>query len=604
MVSRRNFFTITLIMLVLLFMFQMPEVVKNQLNNYEVNQYAEETGTALGAGDVHVSSKEEAVRDNRYIVYIGGLTDGMDALVEQWCAYSGRYLDCYGRLGGFEPGRDNMPEAVLLDSGNVKTQKDVSLLCRWAKKGVNIVFCNLPDLVLLKKSSELRELMGIRAVLSDNVNVKGIRLFDGLLLGGEKIYRLDETMEASQQDLGLSMPWCTINSGAKMYMVGMLSDDIPLKNENLPAVIWRNSVGSARIFTVNGDYLEDNTGLGFLEAMMYESESYELYPVINAQNLVILNYPSLACENEEEMMRRYSQSQEAVYRDIVWPGLAATAQKSSRRLTCMIAPQLDYGDGAEPDSEMLTYYMKLLKEQNAEVGLSAMAEPETGMEEKLETDGTFFGQAIPDYAFLSFYRDGLDDVGTEKALRHSLLGDVRTVYCDYSSHEPLVAYHSNGVTRQCATNDGYSHTFSEDIRMNSIETAIGYTSISVDIGRVAFPETESDNWEKLYERFSSNTNTYWHSYEKMAATTLAQSDERIRRFLALDYRFERDKDVIQLEIGNFDTEAWFVLRTHGEQVGQAEGAEYEELEEDAYLIHAVEPQVTLRVKTTSERIYY
>ena len=41
MVSRRNFFSITLIMLVVVFMFQVPEIIKNRVNNYGENEYEE-----------------------------------------------------------------------------------------------------------------------------------------------------------------------------------------------------------------------------------------------------------------------------------------------------------------------------------------------------------------------------------------------------------------------------------------------------------------------------------------------------------------------------------------------------------------------------------
>ena len=39
MVSRRNFFTITVIMLVVMFMFQIPEILKDRVNPYGKNEY-------------------------------------------------------------------------------------------------------------------------------------------------------------------------------------------------------------------------------------------------------------------------------------------------------------------------------------------------------------------------------------------------------------------------------------------------------------------------------------------------------------------------------------------------------------------------------------
>ena len=63
------------------------------------------------------------------------------------------------------------------------------------------------------------------------------------------------------------------------------------KNSLLPAILWRNSVDTAKIFCVNGDYLADISAVGILDAMMGETYDYDIYPVINAQNLVIADLP-------------------------------------------------------------------------------------------------------------------------------------------------------------------------------------------------------------------------------------------------------------------------------------------------------------------------
>lgn len=103
-----------------------------------------------------------------------------------------------------------------------------------------------------------------------------------------------------------SVPWYTTGAGTKTYMVGTLSDETieqtvdneiraqyagmeeeAAKNSLLPAILWRNSVDTAKIFCVNGDYLADISAVGILDAMMGETYDYDIYPVINAQNLVL-----------------------------------------------------------------------------------------------------------------------------------------------------------------------------------------------------------------------------------------------------------------------------------------------------------------------------
>lgn len=604
MVSRRNFFTITLIMIVLLCMFQAPEVLREQMYHYDNNAYATEQETKWDRSSVVSAEKKDYKKSGRYIVFIGDVTDdAVGTTVQQWCAYSKRYLESYPKLEQYRYDAAQMPEAMVIDSSQMNVKKDLELLEDLAQKGVHQIFCGLPDLEQLKRNTRLKRLLGIRAVLSDGVETEGLHLFDGLLLGGEKIYQLDDSMKRSKQDLELKIPWCQPASGTKTYMAGMMDDSI--KNENVPAIIWRNSVGQARIFVVNGDYISKNTGIGFLEGMMYESRTYALYPVINAQNLVILNFPALASENEEEMMRLYSRTPQAVFRDLIWPGLSVTMEKSGKKATCMLAPQQDYTDDIQPDPEQLTYHMKLLRERWGEAGISGTVQKVNDYTEKLNQDKMFLDRNLPDYRFLSFYQDKLTDQEMEQALRSALLANVRTIFTDYNEKETLIGYQNANVTRQCATDDGWSEqTFSENLRLNSMETALGYSSIAVDMDRIVYPQSKEDTWEQLYDTFSSNINTYWKAYEAFDATTLAESDVRIRRFLALDYTEQRSGDVITLNVENFEKEAFFILRLHGEMIEKVQGAGYEKIQEGVYLMQAQQEQITITLEEETKRMFH
>ena len=62
--------------------------------------------------------------------------------------------------------------------------------------------------------------------------------------------------------------------------------------------------------------------------------------------------------------------------------------------------------------------------------------------------------------------------------------------------------------------------------------------------------------------------------------------------------------MVTLNISNFEEEAWFIFRTHGESIKRVEGAEYEEIEEDAYLITATDSNVRLELQEAQERFYY
>lgn len=238
------------------------------------------------------------------------------------------------------------------------------------QKGVLIVFGCLEDPKNIEKNQELQDFLGIYKIVSKKTELTGVKLFEGLLLGGEVVYETPEDKdERDRQDLQLDVPWYQVGSGTKTYMVGLLDQSKQketVENEELPTLIWRNGIRNGSIFCVVGDYMKDSTALGLLDGMVAEASSYYIYPVVNAQNLSMINFPVFADENNEQMMELYSQSITGMARDIMWPSLISIVEKGGLKMTCFMQPQTNYEDGIEPTSKDLVFYLKQMKEQNAE----------------------------------------------------------------------------------------------------------------------------------------------------------------------------------------------------------------------------------------------
>lgn len=92
MVSRRNFVAITIIMAIVLFLFQGLNVAREKLNYYDTNAYAKDKETladgsgAFGAVDASDQINIEGSRGT--IVYIGAeKSDSIGTVVQEWCRY-------------------------------------------------------------------------------------------------------------------------------------------------------------------------------------------------------------------------------------------------------------------------------------------------------------------------------------------------------------------------------------------------------------------------------------------------------------------------------------------------------------------------------------
>ena len=610
MVSRRNYLTIAMMFVILLFMFQFTGVMKEQLSEYESNEYADDTTTSFQRSDAFLA--EQTSDDACEVIYVGEAGGAEESVVKTWCSYRKRTFFCSSSLALLDSLQDDALQVLVVDGSKVTSEEEVAVLRREAQMGVTVIFATLPQSSVIREYRDLRELLGIRAVIADEIPLAGMHLFSGFLLGGEEIYEVTELGEEERQDMNPSVPWYTTGAGTKTYMVGTLSDETieqtvdneiraqyagmeeeAAKNSLLPAILWRNSVDTAKIFCVNGDYLADISGVGILDAMMGETYDYDIYPVINTQNLVIADLPTFVSENEEEMQKRYSQSAQAVYQEIVWPSLTSIASRTGAKMTCMMTPQFTYTDEEEPDGENVTYYLKRLKEEHAEAGLSADSMEGIPLSEKIKQDQTFWQTYAPSYRFLSLYADGVKSIGEKSALP----AEIRTVALGSGASGQAVGYLNENVTLQPSTSSGIRHTFLDDFKVKCMETALGYSNITLDLYSVTYPEGDEDSWEKMSKKIAANLGTYWKAYEAFDATTLTESDVRIRRFLALDYKQQRAGNVITLSLEHREDAAWFLLRLHGEKVTEVAGGSFEEIEDGVYLILAEEDEVSVEVQT-------
>ena len=616
MVSRRNYLTIAMMFVILLFMFQFTGVMKEQLSEYESNEYADDTTTSFQRSDAFLAEQTSA--DACEVIYVGEAGGAEESVVKTWCSYRKRTFFCSSSLALLDSLQDDALQVLVVDGSKVTSEEEVAVLRREAQMGVTVIFATLPQSSVIREYRDLRELLGIRAVIADEIPLAGMHLFSGFLLGGEEIYEVTELGEEERQDMNPSVPWYTTGAGTKTYMVGTLSDETieqtvdneiraqyagmeeeAAKNSLLPAILWRNSVDTAKIFCVNGDYLADISAVGILDAMMGETYDYDIYPVINAQNLVIADLPAFVSENEEEMQKRYSQSAQAVYQEIVWPSLTSIASRTGAKMTCMMTPQFTYTDEEEPDGENVTYYLKRLKEEHAEAGLSADSMEGIPLSEKIKQDQTFWQTYAPSYRFLSLYADGVKSIGEKSALP----AEIRTVALGSGASGQAVGYLNENVTLQPSTSSGIRHTFLDDFKVKCMETALGYSNITLDFYSVTYPEGDEDSWEKMSKKIAANLGTYWKAYEAFDATTLTESDVRIRRFLALDYKQQRAGNVITLSLEHREDAAWFLLRLHGEKVTEVAGGIFEEIEDGVYLILAEEDEVSVEVQTGEEWQY-
>ncbi len=606
MISRRNYFAITIVMLVIVFMFQSTGVMTELWNDYEVNSYVKDIEELSGRSEAYSVSGIEAskIQDGLkdFIVYIG--REKMAEAVQVWASYGKKNMESYASLQEYESAgrkeRNRIPDMLLIDSAYIKWEerKELEYLEGYLEAGYHIVFCNMPDAAVIKKNQRIRSLFGIQHVKAESAKVDGIHLYDGFLLGGEAVYLTsDEKERKKRQDMDLILPWYELEAGTEVYMKGIMEDE-GIESEEYPVIIWKKNYRDACVMAVNGTYIQDFGGIGLLSAMSAQMKFYDIYPIVNAQNLIAANYPIVAQENETQLMKTYSRNMPGVMRDVLWPGLMTVYRRNKMGFSCMLALQMDYEDEILPDEKQLQYYMKNLNKENTEVGLSGVNISNTPIEDKLRADDDFIQEILPGYQFTSFYAANMQEKEIEAVLDDKMLSSVRTVIAENTTDNEIVGYLSEHVTKQKVLASGFSHTYRDDFRNRCVETMLGYTNVLLDVKDTVYLENEQDSWERLAEDLDWNIQNYWKGFREFQGTTVSESDEYIRRFLALDYTQQREGEKIYLHLSDIQKPVWFILRTHHETIEQIEGGSFTELEDDVFLIEVEAAETVIEMKST------
>ena len=585
-----------LMMSVIFFLFQFSQVVKDRRNEYDVNSYTK-ADVISGENRWKPSGKADCL-------FIGDTETEVFDTVEEWSVYTKRKVKAVSGSDVRKLKDTSAIELVLIDGETVAIDTVSDLLDTFAEEGKNIIFCRIPQYNDISNSDYVRKLLGIRYVISPSCHVTAVQLYDGFLLGGEILYEENAGESSRFMDLDLTIPWYSAETGTKTYAVGDL-DENTYGSEYFPRLMWRNTYRNGYVFCVCGNFLQDETGFGILDSFVYEGSDYYLYPVVNARNFVMTDFPYLAPENEEKIYEVYARDFQDTFRDIMWPDILAMAKNNNDiKMTCFFNTQLDYDDDVEPSDDNLEYYLAQMKESGAEAGKSYSVNDKLDFSEKVRLDSIFWNNTSIKYDFASAYFEKIPDE-LEDELRDGRLGKLRSICLMEDDNRNLLSYYDDNVTVQKVTNDAWDYMYSNDLKAKSLITALGYQNIAVSMLKVVWPESEEDHWENYFPEVNSYLSSYWTRYDDFDYTAMSESDHRVRSFLNLDYTDYRVENEIHFGVvEDGQTDAWFILRTHGESIEDITGADYRKLEKNAYLIHVKEKIGTITLKSDDETSRY
>lgn len=576
MVSRRNYFSILLIFAIVFFLFMGTITAEDYYNGYQENIYAKDpvfTSASVYTADDSMDS----------IAYIGEVTGSLFQTVSSYAVYTKRALHTYDHVLNYP--FDESSDFIIVDGKEIDTEEEVLAMKAIAEAGKNIVFANLPDVSVLTALPSLQKLLGIQEIRGTAV-LSGVHLFDGFLIGGEAIYEAVGEDDKELQDFDLEVPWLVTLEGTKTYMAGMMAENENDENQNeyLPALIFRNSLENSMIFSVYGDYLDSQSfGTGILSGFEYEAGDYILYPVVNAENLIVENFPHAANENDEMMQEIYGRNITSFESDIILPMLVAELEDTGFVMSAFGLAKYDSKDHAAIESGLFDAYLREFRQYNSEAGISFQYAEHDDIRESAEQSIAYISSECPGYTISSALIDQ-DQLADLNALTN--LNGLEQIHTTVVANpdDSLFGYISDSITYQSETSDLATHTYKEDFKLRCLMTALAYSSPAIDMQKVLNPEESGDEWQDYSEKAFANLSTYWQPFNAFDHTTASVCDAKIRQFLALNMDVEKNEDTLTIHTENLYEEASYILRLHNQVIDHIGGGNYTEIEEGCYLI--------------------
>lgn len=591
-ISKANFIVISITMITILILFQFSNLSAIYTSQAMKNKNAEQNITITENDTIQAQNLFSSASYSTAL--IGSKSNRETNIAQEWCIYTKRTFCRFPSLASFSDSISSDCKLLIVNEYAIDTEEDISILTQASKMGIHIIFTSLPDTSLLHSSKELLNLTGISQIRSDSYQTNGMTVFDGFLLGGKTTYH----------NLKKTVPYFLLASGTKTYISGTVKHQKKkeIKNEELPPIVWRNHYENSFVFSVNCDFFEDHTGLGILTAMLSETANYTIYPIVNAQSIICQNFPYLSNENSTEISKHYFYTSKALCENVLWPDIVSILSATDDKFSGMIAPKLEYSGPGNVNKDALSFYFKQTEKISGELGISGdQLESKSFYEEKLTYDTALFRELAAEYTFTVFSPGNMPESIYEKYLntdkQDSILSDIRTLILPKEQEQkPILFFYNNDIIALANTINGFSHTDEEDLYLRSIETALGYSAVSLDFSHVIYPTGKGDDWTQLSKDVSRYLDTYWQSFRKaFSQVTVSEADQKAREFFALSYTSYRRSNTINLSITNFHTEAAFLLDLTDERIISISGGTYVQAEKGKYVITAKQKDVSIKV---------
>lgn len=550
----------------------------------------DESTDKLGGNRSGNNSKRIQTDTSESILLITGEQSKNSDYIEQGLLYLRKGYRVKENLLNLSTSELNKVEVIILASASMPGVYDIDLVRNCMEQGIGVIMAVLPPKEEL--SEDWQVLLGIKS-LGTIKKQKGITVFSGFLLGGKQDY----------QDYLLDIQDIRIASTCKAFIAGMgdknyhyVKNDDMAEDDTVTDILWRNVYKESQIFTVNGDFFNNNDGFGILAAVFSELYQDFIYPVINAKALLVDNAPYLSNENDAVMLDRYARNSKRFFEDLVLPQLIALCMSFDSIPTFYTVSSMDQSVENEGDYNIseLSVVKSELDRIGGELGISVYDRKGADQEKKTAGLLKLCKGELENYEFNSIYPKNLDESKLNTLI--DKLSDELTVKSIVTSWKnSTFSFFKEDIIQVPTVTEGYHITDNDLFALSNAATSYGVIIQSIDMDEILYPESDEDDWAKAFTDIASYLDTYWTDYQYLDSINMTGVYNRVASYLTITPTITMADGHIHVSIDGFIKQAYFMLRTDKEIIVVTNGS-FTKIENGAYLISAENENIDIKMK--------
>ncbi len=416
------------------------------------------------------------------------------------------------------------------------SQDTMNWLLEQNDAGVHLLFISMPPREVLEQE-EMRARLGI-ATVGEKITYPGMRTSKEMMLGNILEYDGSDEEEGS---LDVEAYDIILTQQIKVFAHALTEDHLERGVTELPPLFWRCAPGGGKgdVYVCNGNFLSDETVYALLPTVLGDIRGSYIYPIVNAYCTMVDGFPY--AENEEREMWRefYSRDGFGIQRELLLP--------EWERIENI------YGTA-------LTYFSPACEEIQTEAG-----------EE------------------MSFYHTEFQRGSAE------LAGKSGNVFYLYAPDEPLrvapiepgFSFESNGTLQLPYLGGDWLSTKQSLFPTAGLARGLGYVGLCIDVPEL-LEIGEKVGLPKFFEQIESLLGYQSTLYPWLERTTAQEAVERIDTYMNLQPAYTYHELGMTVELGHFEREAWFLLKTYGKDP-EIDNGTIEKIGENTYLVEITAP---------------